>query len=198
MCEIPLTVAGASIIVQKISPSFQVFLLRKTRDYVLCMAKQCNFQKGVWQWWYVCSFKTLFTRIQPPLFNEGVSSQNFVFYYFYSKLNEVLKHILRNYEWSLSYILQIIFLLLPFTLHRKQLIHESSLENVLSRILFKLRSAQYYVWITGYLYQYQTFANFAKLGKQKTKKRIKNANCILQRLRGEKAFGGTKKGVSEE
>ena len=48
MCEIQLTVAGASIIVQKISPSFQVFLLRKTRDYVLCMAKQCNFQKGVW------------------------------------------------------------------------------------------------------------------------------------------------------
>ena len=38
-----------------------------------------------------------------------------------------------------------------------------------------------------------------KIGKnKKTKKRIKNANCILQRLRGEKAFGGTKKGVSEE
>lgn len=93
--------------------------------------------------------------------------QSLFFYYFYSKLNEVLKHILRNYEWSLSYILQIIFLLLPFTLHRKQLIHESSLENVLSQILFNLRSAQYFVWITGYLYQYQTFANFAKLGKTK-------------------------------
>ena len=41
----------------------------------------------------------------------------------------------------------------------------------------------------------QTLQNWEK---QKTKKRIKNANCILQRLRGEKAFGGTKKGVSEE
>ena len=34
--------------------------------------------------------------------------------------------------------------------------------------------------------------------KQKTKKRIKNANCILQRLRGKRSFRGTKKGVSEE
>ena len=40
MCEIQLTVAGASIIVQKISPSFQVFYFAKL--VIMCYAWRNN------------------------------------------------------------------------------------------------------------------------------------------------------------
>ena len=75
------------------------------------------------------------------------------------------KHTIYNFEWSLSYILQIISF--PFALHREQLIHESQLERIRLVIVSILSMKPHLKNHVVYISLSDTFANFAKLGKTK-------------------------------
>ena len=76
MCEIPLTVAGASIIVQKISPSFQVFYFAKL--VIMCYAWRNNaiFRRacGSGGWRTIARIRSRWDTEQvsrPPLYSLG-------------------------------------------------------------------------------------------------------------------------------
>ena len=142
----------------------------------------------------VCSFKTLlYENINLPHSNLICSRYYWTLLFAMNEIVKVSKHMLSHFEWSLSYILQII-LFFSFCPTSRPI---NTLKPLLDiSIAFHITSTKVaHLQVTWYFHHFfrprvQGLQNWEK---QKRRKRIKNANCILK---GQKLFERTKKGIS--